>query len=78
MLNVAIHSLVMTMVVRVAHHEGAQRRAHPSLFLIAVMIPTVSILMIAHTVEVVVWSLVYTRTADLSAIPTRLTFVNVL
>jgi hypothetical protein len=29
------------------------------LFLIAVMIPTVSVLMIAHAIEVVVWSLAY-------------------
>ena len=58
-LNIAIHSLVMAIVIRVAHHEGAERRAYPSLFLIAVMIPTVSILMIAHALEVVVWSFVY-------------------
>ena len=59
-LNIAIHSLVMTTVVRVAHREGAERRASPSLFLIVVMIPTVSILMITHALEVVVWSFVYT------------------
>jgi di/tricarboxylate transporter len=59
-LNIAIHALVMTTVVRVARVRGAQNKSsHPYLLLIAVMIPTVSILMITHTVEVLVWSLAY-------------------
>jgi hypothetical protein len=58
-INIAVHALVMTMVVRVAHHERAERRARPSLFLMAVMIPTVSILMVTHALEVAVWSFVY-------------------
>jgi hypothetical protein len=49
----------MTMVVYVARREGARRRAHSSLFLIAVMIPTVSILMATHALEVIVWSFAY-------------------
>jgi hypothetical protein len=57
--NIAIHALVMTMVVYVARREGARRRAHSSLFLIAVMIPTVSILMVTHALEVIVWSFAY-------------------
>ncbi|MBB3179300.1 potassium channel family protein [Variovorax sp. Sphag1AA] len=59
-LNIAIHALVMTTAVHVAHREGSKKRANPSLFLIVVMIPTVSILMITHALEVFVWSLVYT------------------
>ena len=35
------------------------RESHPSLFLMAVMIPTVSILMVTHTIEVIVWALAY-------------------
>jgi hypothetical protein len=58
-LNIAIHSLVMTTIVYVAHREGAELRARRHLFLIAVMIPTVSILMITHALEVVVWSFAY-------------------
>jgi hypothetical protein len=46
-------------VVGVARVAGAKKIAHPSLFLIVVMIPTVSVLMITHAVEVIVWSLVY-------------------
>ena len=58
-LNIAIHSLVMTTIVHVAHREGAELRTRRPLFLIAVMIPTVSILMITHALEVVVWSFAY-------------------
>jgi Ion channel len=57
--NIAIHALVMTMVIRVALAAGAKSRSHPSLFLTAVMIPTVSVLMVTHTLEVIVWSLAY-------------------
>jgi hypothetical protein len=57
--NIAIHAFVMTIVVEVARRASAEDRSHPSLFLIAVMIPTVSVLMATHTVEVLVWSLAY-------------------
>ena len=33
--------------------------SHPSLFLISVMIPTVSVLMVTHALEVIVWSFAY-------------------
>jgi hypothetical protein len=59
LVNIAIHALVMTMVVRVAKTASVRKIAHPSLFLIAVMIPTVSVLMVTHTLEVIVWSLAY-------------------
>ncbi len=58
-INIAIHALVMMIVVRVAQAKGAQAGSYPSLILIAVMIPTVSILMITHGFEVIVWSLAY-------------------
>jgi hypothetical protein len=58
--NIIIHALVMTTVVRVARvAAAAEKFTQPSLFLIVVMVPTVSVLMMTHTVEVVVWSLVY-------------------
>jgi hypothetical protein len=59
LVNIIIHALVMTTVVRVARVAGAGKFNQPSLFLIVVMVPTVSVLMMTHTVEVVVWSLVY-------------------
>ena len=57
--NIAIHALVMTTVVWVAQSRGAKIKPHPSLFLIAVMIPTVSVLIVAHALEVMVWSMAY-------------------
>jgi Ion channel len=58
-LNIAIHALVMTTVVRVAQIRGTQTKFHSALLLMAVMIPTVLILMITHTLEVLVWSVAY-------------------
>ncbi len=57
--NIAIHALVMTLVVHVAQTASMTKKTQPSLFLIAVMIPTVSVLMIAHVLEVAVWALAY-------------------
>jgi hypothetical protein len=57
--NIAIHAIVMAAVlwiVRVADERPVSRQ---SLRLVAVMIATVSVLMAAHIVEVVVWSLAY-------------------
>src|SRR5262245_66366300 len=59
LVNIAVHALVMTIVVRVAQAASANDKSHPSLFLIAVMIPTVSVLMVTHTIEVIVWALAY-------------------
>jgi hypothetical protein len=58
-INIAIHSLVMAIIVGVAQRASAKARPHPSLFLAAVMIPIVSLLMATHTVEVMVWALAY-------------------
>jgi Ion channel len=58
-INIAIHALVMTIVVRVAQRAGASSKSHSTVLLIAVMIPTVSVLMVAHAIEVFVWALVY-------------------
>ena len=47
------------MVVGVAQTASRRKIRYPSLFLIAVMVPTVSVLMATHTLEVIVWSLTY-------------------
>ena len=57
--NIIIHALVMAWVVRAAQTMGARCTSWPSLYLIGVMIATVSILMVAHTSEVIVWALFY-------------------
>jgi hypothetical protein len=59
LVNIAIHALIMTMVVQVARAMGRKRQPHSSLVLMAVMIPTISVLMAAHTIEVFVWALAY-------------------
>jgi hypothetical protein len=59
-LNIVIHALVMTIVVRVARAIWEQKADRfLSLLLIAVMVPTVTIFMVAHTIEVFVWSAAY-------------------
>lgn len=57
--NIVVHALVMAIVVRATRFIGAKNTLHPTLFLIAGMVATVSVLMTAHVLEVVVWSLVY-------------------
>ena len=57
--TITIHSLVMTVVVRVGGVLSTKKRSHPSLRLIITMIATVSVLMAAHVLEVFVWSLAY-------------------
>jgi hypothetical protein len=56
----------MTVVVRVTRAVGSENVWYPWLLLIFVMIAVVSILMLAHTSEVIVWSLAY---ATLNAAP---------
>jgi ion channel len=57
--NIVIHALVMVVVVSVARMVGAKHTLHPWLVLIAVIIATVSVLMIGHASEVFVWALAY-------------------
>jgi hypothetical protein len=57
--NIGIHALVMTVMVQVAVRASERDRSRPTLRLIAVMIATVSVLMVAHISEVIVWALAY-------------------
>jgi len=58
--NIAIHALVMTILVWVARTVSVEEnKANPAVFLMAVMISTLSVLMAAHVVEVIVWALTY-------------------
>jgi hypothetical protein len=57
--SIVIHALVMTAVVRASQITAIKVGARPNLVLIAVMVATVSVLMAAHTSEVLVWSLAY-------------------
>jgi hypothetical protein len=57
--NIAIHALVMAALIKVTRIASEMATSRQSLRLIAVMIATVSVLMIAHLAEVLVWSLTY-------------------
>jgi len=57
--NIAIHAVVMTVVVWVARTAATRELLLQGARLTAVMICTVSVLMIAHVLEVIVWSLAY-------------------
>ena len=60
LVTISIHALVMTFVVSVARAMGTKQHSLSSpLVLMAVMIPTISVLMVAHTIEVFVWALAY-------------------
>jgi hypothetical protein len=61
--TIVIHALIMTTVVRVAQATLVTRHVwHPWLRLAAVMIATVSVLMLAHVSEVLVWAATYAMT----------------
>ena len=57
--NTAIHAIVMAAVLRFARAANEWMTSYQSLRLILVMTATVSVLMAAHIVEVLVWSLAY-------------------
>jgi hypothetical protein len=78
LVNITIHAMVMTMVVGVAQTASMRRIRHRSLFLIAIMVPTVSVLMATHSLEVIVWSLTYSivDAAPADANPVYFAFVN--
>ena len=57
--NIAIHALVMLVVIRVSHGAAATSTRGPSLQLVTIMVATVSVLMMAHGLEVFVWALTY-------------------
>jgi len=57
--NITIHALIMVTLVQISQKTGTMAASRPSLRLIAVMIATVSILMVSHACEVLVWALVY-------------------
>ena len=71
--NIAIHALVMVAVIKVIRVVDELATTRQTFRLIVVMIATVTVLMIAHLAEVLVWSLIYVmtvprRTAPISSI----------
>ena len=58
-INIMIHALVTVGAVGIARSAGLRRRERPRLHLMAVMVGTAATLMVAHTLEILVWALVY-------------------
>lgn len=58
-LCIATHASVMTIIVRIAHGVAYGLDLRRSLRLVATMIATVSVLMVAHVLEVMLWAAVY-------------------
>ena len=54
--NIAIHAIVMAAVLWAARVASERAMSHRSFRLIAIMTATVSVLMVAHIAEVVVWT----------------------
>jgi hypothetical protein len=57
--NIAIHAVVMVAVIRVTRIADEWATSRQTLRLTAVMIATVTVLMVAHLAEVLVWSSIY-------------------
>jgi hypothetical protein len=57
--TISVHALVMLILIRVAQRASARSKARPSEHLVLVMVPTVLMLMMTHTLEVFVWALAY-------------------
>jgi hypothetical protein len=60
--NITIHALVMVAVIKVTRIADELATSRQTLRLIAVMIATVTVLMVAHLAEVLVWSVIYVIT----------------
>ena len=57
--NITIHALVMASIIKVTQILEEMTASRQTFRLIAIMIATVSVLMVAHFAEVLVWSLAY-------------------
>jgi ion channel len=75
--NIGIHALLMMVVVQVARRTHAMEWSRESLGLMAVMIAAVSVLMVAHVFEVIVWALAYAIVGAAPAGADRLYFAFV-
>jgi hypothetical protein len=58
-IDIMIHALTTLVAIGIARRAGLSRRSRPRSHLMAVMVVTALVLMIAHTAEIVVWSLAY-------------------
>ena len=57
--NIAVHAFAMVVILRSRRTVHARAPSHPMFRLIGIMIAAVSILMAAHLLEIMVWSIAY-------------------
>ncbi|TQF29423.1 potassium channel family protein [Bradyrhizobium sp. UNPA324] len=58
-INIMIHAIVTVGAIGIARTAGLRHTHRPRLQLMAVMVATAAVLMLAHTLEVLVWALAY-------------------
>ena len=58
-INIMIHALVTIGAIGIARSAGLRRTSWPRLHLMAVMVCTATVLMVAHMLEICVWALTY-------------------
>jgi hypothetical protein len=58
-INIMIHALITLVTIGIARRAGLQHTSSPRWHLLIVMVVTALVLMMAHTTEIVVWSLAY-------------------
>jgi len=58
-INIMVHALITLVTIGIARQAGLKHTSRPQSHLMMVMVVTALVLMIAHTVEIVVWSLAY-------------------
>lgn len=58
-INIMIHAIVTVGAIGIARTAGLRHTHRPRLHLMAVMVATAAVLMLAHMLEVLVWALAY-------------------
>jgi hypothetical protein len=58
-INIMIHAIITVGSISIARAAGLKHTARPRLHLMGVMVATATVLLLAHTLEVLVWSLAY-------------------
>jgi hypothetical protein len=58
-INIMVHALATVAAISIARRAGSKPAPRPHLHLMSVMVATVLVLMLAHMIEIVVWSLCY-------------------
>jgi hypothetical protein len=58
-INITLHATVTMIAIRIARIAARRSTSRPLLYLAGVMIATSLVLMVAHTLEVFVWSVAY-------------------